>query len=178
MKNVFLTGVIIFAMTGFYSCEKEVVDNSALCTNGILDELAGETEVDCGGDCEPCAPIGTLTCVMKGVAGNVDYTGVNVQCQVLGPSLRVFCSNSSSRPLNFMFRPDALNQPLYVVASSFDYAGEPYITADGDTGSITITAHDTVRHIISGRFDYNGQRVTKSFIKCVISDGVFTNVRY
>jgi hypothetical protein len=77
-----------------------------------------------------------------------------------------------------MFIPSALNTPLPISSTSFSFDGEPYMKGSGDTGSVYLSAHDTVRHLISGTFAYNGQRVTQSYTKCVVSEGIFTNVRY
>jgi hypothetical protein len=113
------------------------------------------------------------------VGGTQYFVSNNASGQKLNPSIRISGTNAANNnPLNFMFIPTELNVPLPVNASGFNYAGEPYTKAGEDTGHVVLTAHDTLRHIISGTFAFSAQRVTQSFTKCVVNEGRFTNVRY
>lgn len=179
MKKIIPVLILVFLVTGFYSCTKESDDTSALCNNSIKD--GNESEIDCGGACTPCPDKGTFSCNITGVpplAASSLYVSNNAAGQVLTPSIRVYGTNQNNSPLNFMFIPSVLNQLLPISASNFDFVGEPFIKTSGDTGSVVLTYHDTLRHIISGTFSYGAQRVTQSFTKCTVTEGVFTNVRY
>lgn len=170
--------LVLFSATltvGFFSCKKEV-DNTELCYNNIKD--GDETEIDCGGTfCEPCLPAGRFSCTINGIRGVANFTSENAAGQVLGPSVRIYGTNSGNMPFNFMFIPSELNQPIQISSSNFNYAGEAYTKSSSDTGTVVITAHDTLRHIISGRFSLAAQRVTKD-TRCTVNNGEFTNVRY
>lgn len=155
----------------FAACEKTDEDTSALCNNGILD--GKETEVDCGGDCSACPPAATFSCTL----GVTPFVSNNAHGQILGPSIRINAIDNDGRPMNFMFLPSAVNQPLLITSAAFSYLGEPYTKGLSDTGSVTITALDTLRKIISGNFAFSCTRITNN-TRNAATNGVFTNVRY
>ncbi len=169
MKKLLIIFTVI-ALGNMYAC-KEETNNAALCNNGIKD--GSETEVDCGGDCTSCPPAGTFTCTI----GSTSYVGVNPIGEILSPSIRISAIDDQSRPMNFMFIPLALNQPIQISAAGFSYQGEPYIKGSSDTGTVLITAQDTLRKIISGTFGFRGNRIGAGQVAAV-SNGVFSNIRY
>ena len=161
--------LVFSALTIFFSCTKTT---STTCNNGIKD--AGEQEIDCGGtSCKPCLPAGTLTCTL----GTTAYVGTSTGGQILGPSIRVYADDNQNRPLNFMFVPGALNQPINIASANFSYQGDPYTKQGGDTGTVYITALDTTRKIISGTFAFSASRFTGG-ISDAATNGIFTNIRY
>jgi hypothetical protein len=173
MKNLLsllLLSVIVFSL---YSCEKEEDDGSAaLCNNGILD--GRETEIDCGGACTACPAAATFECTL----GNTDFVSTNARGYILGPSIRIAGVDFEGRPMNFMFlRPLGGDTTIPISGGGFSYKGEPYSKGSDDTGHVTITAHDTLRKIISGRFGFSGNRVASNS-EAAVKDGTFTNVRY
>ena len=177
MKKVLPVLAIAFLLSGFYSCTKEGDTTSALCSDGVMN--GKESEIDCGGACTPCPNNATFSCKMNGVGGESYFIGATASGQILGPSIRVYSTTAGNRPLNFMFIPTGLNEPIAISSSNFDYAGEPYTRTNGDTGHVYISVHDTLRHIISGSFSYNASRITGGAgVKCVVSEGLFTNARY
>jgi hypothetical protein len=176
MKKTLLCLLSAFLMFGIYSCTKTDDNNAvatALCSNGIKDP--GETEIDCGGPCTACLPPAKLTCTL----GGTSYISEKAGGQTLGPSIRVYSIRDSAegRPLNFMFLPGPVNQPLRINSLAFSFSGEPYNLGDGDSGVVVLTALDTVKKIISGTFYFTGKRLTTAN-RTSATDGVFTNVRY
>jgi hypothetical protein len=167
MKNLLLALTVSLFVLGFYSCEKKPIDASTLCHNGIKDTT--ETEIDCGGSCEPCPPKGTFSCKM----GNTNFTVNNAYGQIASPSIRIYANDQ--RPLMFMFVPTGINQRLPVNYVSFAYRGEAWTLKD--SGTVILTSLDTVRKIASGTFYFNARRTTGSDTTSV-RNGVFTNIRY
>ncbi|MCW5909219.1 MAG: hypothetical protein KIS94_15240 [Chitinophagales bacterium] len=170
MKN-FLPLLTIALLVTFTACEKNDNDTSALCNNGILD--GKETEIDCGGDCTDCPPAATFSCTL----GVTPFVSTNATGQILGPSIRINAVDNDGRPMNFMFLPNAVNQPLPLTSAAFSYLGEPYSKGLNDTGSVTITGIDTLRRIISGNFAFSCTRITNN-TQNAAKNGAFANVRY
>ncbi len=172
MKNIQLICIAVLLVTGFYSCTKtddSDNNNTALCTDGIRN--GSETEIDCGGDCQTCPGAASLTCTL----GTSNYVGTSVSGQILGPSIRIY--SNTPNPLNFMFVPSALNQPIPISSVSFAYRGEAYAMESGDSGRVTLTALDTLRKIASGTFWFTANRTTGPDTTSA-RGGVFENVRY
>jgi hypothetical protein len=170
MKRVLLALSVFLSILAMNGCREET-NYSALCNNNIKDGL--ETEIDCGGDCLACPDAATFSCTL----GNSSFVSSNAIGQILGPSIRISAVDAEGRPLNFMFIPAALNQPIQISAGGFSYQGEPYYKGSSDTGTVVITAQDTLRKIISGNFGFRGNRIGSGQVASV-SNGVFTNVRY
>ena len=182
MKKIIFVLITVSFVIGLNSCKKSTTDvNAALCNNGILD--GAETEIDCGGNpCSPCPPTSTFSCILTGglpvPGGQQNITETTSYGQTLYPSIRVFSFNGSS-PFQFMFIPGAIGQLTYVSFLNFNYAGGSYSVDDTTTaGGVILTAHDTLRNIISGTFSFNAERSSNGDHKCRVHDGVFTNVRY
>lgn len=171
MRTVFLFLLSFFSLFSMYSCTKETNNNAALCNNGIKD--GNETEIDCNGDCAPCAGVPALSCTLGGTA----YISSNVRGQTLNPSIRIYGTDQEGRPMNFMFIPNQINQPVPIVDVALSFSGEPYTYGVNDSGSVTITTIDTLRKVISGTFGFSARRVTKN-TGVVVTGGVFSNVRY
>ncbi len=175
MKKILLLLLPALLFIGISGCKKtdDNNPNTALCTNGIKD--GGETEIDCGGSCDACLPAGTLTCTL----GGTPYVSEQAGGQVLGPSIRIYSVRDSAqgRPLNFMFKPGPLNQPIAISSVAFSFGGEPYTMGEGDSGVVVLTALDTLRKIASGNFNFTAKRLTAA-TRDSCTGGVFTNVRY
>jgi hypothetical protein len=177
MKRIIPVLMIAFIVSGICSCTKKSEGTAVLCDNGVKD--GNENEIDCGGACTPCPDKGEFHCTIDGVAGSMLYVTKVASGQVLAPSIRVAGqSQNGDIPFNFMFIPSALNTPLPINASTFNYAGEPYTKGSGDTSTVIVTANDTLRHIISGTFSLGAQRIVGTPSRCAVSNGVFTNIRY
>lgn len=171
MRTVFLFSISLFFLFAMDSCTKSTNNDAALCNNGIKD--GKETEIDCNGDCAPCAGVPALSCTM----GGTPYICSNVRGQTLNPSIRIYGTDQGGRPMNFMFLPGPINQPLPIIDVTLSFDGEPYTYGVHDTGSVTITSIDTLRKVVSGSFGFSARRVTKN-TSVAIQSGVFTNVRY
>jgi hypothetical protein len=168
MKKAFIVLATSILISGFYSCDK-TDSKTALCNNGIKD--GGETDIDCGGPCQACPDAAAMYCTL----GTSSYVSTATSGQILGPSIRVY--GNDPRPLNFMFVPAGLNQPIPITSVSFAYRGEAYAMAAGDSGRVVLTELDTVRKIASGTFWFTGKRTTGPDTTSA-RNGVFTNVRY
>lgn len=171
MKKLLILLSVFISVFTISSCEEEKPDTS-FCNNLVKD--GNESEVDCGGNCEACPDAAYLNCTL----GTSDYTSVNPPTgQILGPSIRVNAVDAEGRPLNFMFIVSGLNQPIQISAATFSYHGNPYVKGELDTGTVVITAQDTLRKIISGTFGFRCNRIGAGQVAAA-SGGVFTNVRY
>ena len=142
------------------------------CENGVLD--GSETEIDCGGDCEPCPADPTLTATVEGVP----YVATQFTAGVSGNNaINIGSSGTAGTHVNFTFSGSGLNTYLPITGGTYynNIQGFSYHFVFGDTGSVYLTSHDELRKIISGHFWYNATGFGASGS---INDGHFENVRY
>ncbi len=173
MKKKLLLLVSVVIMITTYSCtEKNTEPNySSLCNNGILD--GKENEIDCGGDCDSCAPYGVVSCDL-GTSLFRSTRSDRTFGERLGNSFRIHANDG--RPMYFMFKPEPVGQVSTIFAISFEYNGEAYTLEPGDMGEVVITQYDTLRNLIGGTFWFTAGRVTGADTTSA-RNGVFTNVR-
>lgn len=171
MKNVWL--ILFFPLIiGMLACN---TDPSKFCDNGELDSNKGETEIDCGGECEACPPAATMSATVLGAA----YHGASffVYNYFSGNPIEFGATGTAGANLTLQFVGTELNTNLPITDAEIRPSGEQAYNFElADTGSVRLTSHDPVRHIISGTFSFsvrkNGNDIT------TVSDGTFANVRY
>lgn len=177
MKNILHVFITVLLFTAFNGCTKPS-GIPATCSNSVKD--GDEIEIDCGGSCSPCPEAAAITCNLNAFS----FVGIsaNTYGEYLGSSIRINSYSSASGYLNFMFLPHDLNVPTQLTTGSFIYSGESYVmgvngSGVSDTGTVIITARDTLRKIMSGTFSFSARRTTGSSAATAKS-GLFTNVRY
>lgn len=140
------------------------------CSNEELDGI--ETEIDCGGDCDPCPQAGTLFATVTGIP----YYANTVWGSPDGNGMDVISNGSGGSSVQFEFVNLQTNTflPMTGAQVNNNSANIHYYMQFGDTGSVYITAHDELRKIISGRFFFAATGNQGG----AISDGTFENVRY
>jgi len=163
--------LLAFAIAGLSACSDE--NKPDPCTNGVLDSQVGETEIDCGGPCEPCPPFATLTATLAGFP----YVASSIYGQVSGTAIEIVTYGSSNASIQFSFVGADLNTPLPITDAEFYDSNDNYTKELSDTGSVRLTSIDAVRKIISGRFSFRGTRNGDISTKTV-QNGQFANVRY
>jgi len=146
-------------------------NTSDQCSNEKLD--GNETEIDCGGDCNPCPTLATVNATLEGVP----YVASSAHGTTTGSGIHVFSSGTAGAQIEFSFSGRNLNTSLPVQSAVYRIPSQGDRTfAFGDTGSVHLTYHDEIRKIISGRFFV---RLTGNpDITGEIDDCVFENVRY
>lgn len=145
-------------------------NTSEKCNNGILN--SAEDEIDCGGDCDPCPPEGTLSMF---IFSNTFYA-TSVSGSDNGNGIDIFSSGTGGVTHNVRFSGVSVDQFSPITGADFysSISGSQVQFQFGDTGSVYITAHDELRKIVSGRYwcsMTDGGTAT-------ITDGIFENVRY
>jgi len=175
MRKPYSIVFILLLVTGLLlsSCQDE--DKTDFCSNGILDSPGGETEIDCGGPCEPCPPLAALTATYMGYS----WVAYSVNGSSIGSGIRINASGSNNINIIFTFVGTDLNTMLPVTDAELnDYSNSDYYEKElSDTGSVTLTSHDVVRKIISGRFAFS-MTETYGTTRRTIQNGQFSNVRY
>lgn len=172
MKKFLALLVTMILLTGFYSCEKtEDGPSTEFCNNGVKDGL--ETEIDCGGVCDSCAPFGVVNCTLGNTVFNSTRSDRTFG-EKLGNSFRIHANDG--RPMYFMFKPEPVGQISPIFAISFEYRGEAYTLEPGDMGEVVITQYDTLHDLIGGTFWFSAGRVTGPDTTSA-RNGTFTNIR-
>ncbi|MDB5281495.1 MAG: hypothetical protein JWO06_570, partial [Bacteroidota bacterium] len=93
-----------------------------------------------------------------------------------GPSLSIRAWNPTKAiSVGLFFKYPVLNQPQVLTSASLD-DNDNYIIESGDTSSITITALDTTRKLMSGTFFFHATAPPSNHIS--VDSGVFSNIRY
>ena len=169
MKKIFTYLLLIGLAALTPGCTK-TVDNTASCNNGILDGT--ETEVDCGGTCTACAPAAVFTANLGGNA----FSASQVYWTQSGSSMSIRANTPTvAIAVGLFFKFPVLNQPQVLTSASLN-DNENYIIEPGDTSSITVTALDTARKLMSGTFIFHATAPPSNHIS--VDSGVFTNIRY
>jgi len=170
MKNYFLLACL-FCTAFLPACNED--KEKDFCNNGMLDSPAGETEIDCGGPCEPCPPAEALSATYLGYSYVANSMGGNLS----GSAIGINSQGTSGLFIAFTFVGTDLNTALPITGATIDDASSYYTYELSDTGSVTLTAHDAKRKIISGRFSFSATDYYGS-AKTTVQNGVFSNVRY
>lgn len=166
MKKYLFPFIAAFGLV-ISGCNKS--ENST-CNNGQLDD--NETEIDCGGRCEPCPPAASLSATLLGY--NYNASAANGYYQ--GSALQITSSGTGGAAITFSFVGTTLNSKLPITSGIFYTNPSNFYNFElADTGSVVLTEHDDVRKIISGRFSFSSR--DGNDIE-TIDDGVFSNVRY
>ena len=137
----------------FFSACKEEKPVKAPCENGFLD--AGETGVDCGGNCPPCTP--------------VEIPVLYVECNGIPVSMSSKSLTYSSGNWSLLMSNDSLSFqfPLgnagtigtFPLSSSGSYAAKNGVYyLNSSNGSYSISAHDTTNKKMSGFFQADFSR--------------------
>src|SRR5690349_2386074 len=122
--------ILAFSFIGSISSCTKTDNNSAKCSNHVLDTDIGETEIDCGGSsCQACPPAGTVTATITGSAFMAkDLGGI-----ASGVGMRIY-GVSSNAIMQFIFRDYVINQPQALSIGTLTY-GDPHMMQPGDTGT-------------------------------------------
>lgn len=170
MKQLFIFAVLALSVAVLPGCKKKTTDTSS-CSNGVQDN--DETEIDCGGaSCTACPPAPVITANVIGT----DLKDATTDAHLAGNIMRLSAYSNQGIVMQVIYNQPALNQPEFMNSGSFTF-NDHYIIEPGDSGVITITALDTVRHITSGNFYFTGTLVGGTR-KGTVDSAVFTNVRY
>ncbi len=165
---------LLFAATlsvAIIGCNKEETPEET-CNNNKRDN--GETEIDCGGECEPCPFPATLTASVEGLTYVANTAGGSQQ----GNGISVSSSGTGGGDLFFVFSGVTENTSLPITGASVDVGDDYFVFEITDTGHVVITSHDQVRKIISGRFSFSARDYYNSNNVGLIQNGTFENVRY
>jgi hypothetical protein len=171
MKNIKLIGGIFLILTAFIftSCENEPVDSYIDLDDFNTPPVAAKVfKVDFGGDTWKATE---MLAVMSGSTISIGATRAD------GSTFSILVDGSTvgSYPANeniIAYTPSG---------STFGYWSINTTTPTENTGSIEITAIDTVNHTISGTFQFKGywsDGSTTSIIPVQFTNGVFTSIPY
>jgi hypothetical protein len=172
MKNsnsIILSIIILalFAIATITGCKKQT---QLTCTDNIKN--GSETEIDCGGTCTACPPVGSVIATIN----NLPFYSVSTVGYGFGNNIgKVSANGNSGSSIEFEFIYTKLDTPLRITSAQF-YFSDSYAYRLDDTGSVKITTIDTLRKIFSGIFSFRGTNYYNA--KGYAQDGLFTNVRY
>ncbi|HEX5002858.1 MAG TPA: DUF6252 family protein [Bacteroidia bacterium] len=145
-----------------------VADES--CSDGILNQ--GETEIDCGGPCQPCHS--RMTALVDGNAweaqGNLTSSTNNGSILILAGNGTTSLSMIYTGP--FALGTFTLNSAIFVeTLTQTNYLA--------NTGTITFTNWDSHDHTVSGTFSFTATETsTPGGTQKVVTDGIFKYVPY
>lgn len=169
MKNlIYLSFTVLIALA---SCNKEGPTEET-CNNNKRDN--GETEIDCGGDCEPCPFPATLNATVEGL----NYVATTASGSQQGNGISIGSSGTGGTTLHFVFSGVTENTSLPITGATVDVGDDYFVFEITDTGHVVITNHDQVRKIISGKFSFSAQDYYNSNNIGLVQNGTFENVRY
>lgn len=177
MKKVFYLLLAFTLVLSTSSCEKEVDNSAELCSNGRQDVENGETEKDCGGNCDACPDPENFICTMTSLNGSSAYDAIDIGGLELAKNIRIYAADSLDRQIDFAFSGKTVGSTTPVAYGGFYFEGQHHTFGLGDTGTVTVTAIDTVHRVVSGTFGMSATR-DRSTRKAQLSSGTFTNVRY
>jgi hypothetical protein len=170
MKANLLLVLLVPALLFLTACTK---NGNGYCNNGVLDFEGGETEIDCGGDCEACPPAGTFTATVDGypyVSSSI-YPGSSG-----GTTISFSGTGTAGTSVSFTFVGITTGTQLPITTAYISLPGSGnYEYELSDTGSVILSAIDTQRQIVSGTVSFS---VTNGGDQITLSGGVFENVRY
>lgn len=157
------------ALIAFASCNPEETAEET-CNNQKLDN--GETEIDCGGECEPCPFPATLTCMFDGYT----YVASSVDGNQQGNGISITSDGTAGTNLSFSFSGVTENTSLPIIGAGVYTLEATHNFELSDTGHVVITSHDQLRKIISGRFSFSLHKSSSE--QKYVQEGTFENVRY
>jgi len=150
-KNVIF--LVFPAILLIFSACKEEKPAKAPCENGFLD--AGETGVDCGGNCPPCVP--------------VEIPLLYIECNGIPVSMSSKSLTYSSGNWSLLISNDSLSFQFalgntgtvgtFPLSSAGSYAAKNGVYyLNSSNGSYSISAHDTTNNKMSGFFQADFSR--------------------
>ena len=166
MKNLFL--ILSIASLSLISCNKDEPENT--CLNGIVDE--GETGVDCGGPCAPCAN-NTTPFVLANI-NNQDVSFKNKDLVLDGNSWTMTASNDSiSLIIKYNSNGEVGSYP-FEAGSNLTYLGESYSFFSDD--GLSISENNSNTNTIDGFFSAIFQNASGESIN--LYSGVYGDMSY
>lgn len=170
MKANLLLLLLVPGLLFLTACTKNSND---YCNNGVLDFEGGETEIDCGGDCEACPPAGTFTATVDGYpyVNSSFYNGGSS-----GTTISIGGQGTAGTSVSFTFVGITTGTQLPITDAYVSIPGSGgYSYELSDTGSVILSSIDTQRQIVSGTVSFSA---TYGSDQITLSGGVFENVRY
>lgn len=171
MKNIkLITGLfLILTAFTFTSCDNEPIDSAI-----DLDDFENPN-------------VGAM--IFKADFGGDTWTGTEAQALVSGNFISIGATRADGSTFSFFIEANAVgtypantNVLAYQPAGSqYGYWSTNFGNPDENTGSVTVSAINTVARTISGTFSYKGywsDTDNTSIIPVQFTNGVFTNVPY
>jgi len=167
-----LSAIVFTVLVLTVSCKKDEEPTINPCLNGKLD--SGETAIDCGGSCGPCA-----TTDFPYASFSANGTSITAEIKQLayasGWSLHVG-NDSVSVQMNFGTNGAVGTYPMSATGCTATYNSVEFPTLA--SGYYTISQHNTTTHKMNGFFQGKFTRPGSTDDTLVITNGFFESLPY
>jgi len=171
LKHIYLVVLpSVFILNSCQPTQNNAYVPDETCSDGILNQ--GETEIDCGGPCQPCHSRMTAL-----VDGNAWEAQGNVTSSTNNGSILILAGNGTTSLSMIYTGPFALG--TYSLNSAIFVETLTQTNYLANSGTITFTNWDTHEHTVSGTFSFIATETsTPGGSQKVITEGMFKYVPY